>query len=243
MSASSPPSLIVTTSWDDGSVFDLKIAELLAKYGVRGTFYVPKSLFAHPLSPGDIREIDKHLEVGSHTLHHVDLTRVPPERAEAEIVGSRAYLEDLLGHPVAMLSYPDGKHSRGVAEMVRRAGFVAARTCVSCGFQTPRDRYRWGVTMLACDGSPLLAARGWLKSPFPLRGLRDWEARARYLWDRALKAGGVYHIYGHAMNLELDNHWDRLERVLAYISGRQGVRYLTNGELFASPGGGAAHRP
>ena len=35
--------LIVTTSWDDGSRLDLKLAELLEKYGISGTFYVPKT--------------------------------------------------------------------------------------------------------------------------------------------------------------------------------------------------------
>lgn len=31
--------LIITTSWDDGHPLDLKIAELLDKYGINGTFY------------------------------------------------------------------------------------------------------------------------------------------------------------------------------------------------------------
>ena len=32
---------VVTTSWDDGSVFDLKTAECLAERNLAGTFYVP----------------------------------------------------------------------------------------------------------------------------------------------------------------------------------------------------------
>ena len=35
--------LIVTTSWDDGSIQDLKLGELLMKYGIKGTFYIPRS--------------------------------------------------------------------------------------------------------------------------------------------------------------------------------------------------------
>jgi hypothetical protein len=31
----------ITTSWDDGHPSDLRVAELLIKHGLRGTFYVP----------------------------------------------------------------------------------------------------------------------------------------------------------------------------------------------------------
>ena len=31
---------IVTTSWDDGNKLDLKLAALLDKYGLVGTFYI-----------------------------------------------------------------------------------------------------------------------------------------------------------------------------------------------------------
>src|SRR5688500_11915407 len=32
---------IVTTSWDDGHPLDIRLAEMLARHGVAGTFYVP----------------------------------------------------------------------------------------------------------------------------------------------------------------------------------------------------------
>ena len=39
---------IVTTSWDDGHSTDLRVAELLAAHGLKGTFYVA---FNHPNRP------------------------------------------------------------------------------------------------------------------------------------------------------------------------------------------------
>jgi hypothetical protein len=48
----------------------------------------------------------------------------------------------------------------------------------------------------------------------------------------ALEKGGIYHIYGHSAEFESNNEWDKLERVLAYISNREGVNYKTNGEIF-----------
>src|SRR3989344_5892140 len=40
--------LIITTSWDDGSVYDRKIVDLLKKYSIRGTFYIPKEFNYQP---------------------------------------------------------------------------------------------------------------------------------------------------------------------------------------------------
>ena len=110
----------VTTSWDDGSIFDLKIAELLNKYGVKGTFYIPKVLFAHPLDKHDILSLDKQFEVGAHTLNHVDLTRASLSEAKMEIEGSKAYLEDLLGHNVPMFCYPSGKFNQDITNSPRK---------------------------------------------------------------------------------------------------------------------------
>ena len=87
---------IVTTSWDDGSKLDLRLAELLEKHGVKGTFYVPRSYLDEPLQGSDIVALDEEFEIGAHTLHHVALTTIPPEEAKREIDSSKVYLEELL---------------------------------------------------------------------------------------------------------------------------------------------------
>lgn len=225
-------SLIVTTGWADGSIFDLKIAELLTKYGIKGTFYIPKPLFAHPLQRHDIVAIDEHFEVGSHTLNHVDLTKVPLSEAKKEIKGSKEYLDDLLGHSVSVFTYPNGKYNKNIKKLVKDSGFVAARAAKPSDFRPPSDPYEWPVTLLATNRAPLMALKFWFKNPIAIKGLLDWETRARLLFDKALKVGGIYHIYGHSLDLELYLEWDKLERVLDYISHREGVSYMTNGEAF-----------
>ena len=196
--------LIVTTSWDDGSVFDLKIAELLTKYGVKGTFYIPKSLLAHSLKRQDLVAIDEYFEIGAHTLNHVNLTNVSPSEAKREIEGSKAYLEDLLGHKVYMLSYPNGKYNRAVKKMVRDAGFIAARTCNPRNFNPPSDPYEWQITLHTSNGSPLASLKIWSKNHLTIKALLDWEIRAKLLFDIAFKKGGIYHIWGHSMEFRIN---------------------------------------
>lgn len=224
--------LIVTTSWDDGSILDLKVAELLGKYGIEGTFYIPKSLFAYPLERHNILTLDKYFEIGSHTLNHVDLTKVSLSQAREEIEGSKAYLEDLLGHNVPMFCYPAGKFNEDIKKIVRDSGFIAARTTKHGGFNLPSDPFEWQITLYASRGSPTPALISWLKWRIATRGLLDWETQAKLLFDKFLEVGGIYHIWGHSLGFEMNLHWDKLERVLTYISHREGVSYMPNSEIF-----------
>ena len=57
------------------------------------------------------------------------------------------------------------------------------------------------------------------------------------LFDRVLNMGGVFHLWGHSWEISQHNQWAALERVLAYVAHRPGVRYLTNGAIPAMVGG------
>ncbi len=223
--------LIVTTSWDDGQKTDLKLAELLTKYGIKGTFYITKS-YGKPLEKEGVTEIDREHEIGAHTLSHVDLSNIPVSQAEREIKGSKAYSEDIVGHSIAMFCYPYGRYNETTKKMVQDCGFAGARTCNLGGFSLPQDPYQWHITLFTSNGSPLMALRIWRKFHLQrVSALLDWESRAKLLFDLALDKGGIYHIYGHSADLERKKGWDKLERVLGYFSGREGVEYITNGGI------------
>ena len=48
--------MIIETSWDDGSKLDLKIAKLLYKYKLTGTFYIPTGC---ELTPNEIKKLSE----------------------------------------------------------------------------------------------------------------------------------------------------------------------------------------
>ena len=68
--------LIVTTSGDDGNEYDEKLASLLTKYNIKGTFYITKN-FKNRLSEEKIIELSRNHEIGAHTLNHPILTEIP----------------------------------------------------------------------------------------------------------------------------------------------------------------------
>ncbi|MFJ9832642.1 polysaccharide deacetylase family protein [Streptomyces sp. NPDC101169] len=66
------------------------------------------------------------VEIGSHGLTHVDLTRADDLALKAETVESRVLLEGLTGAPVTGFCYPYGAVDARAAEAVREAGYEYA---------------------------------------------------------------------------------------------------------------------
>jgi peptidoglycan/xylan/chitin deacetylase (PgdA/CDA1 family) len=63
---------------------------------------------------------------GSHTSTHEILTMVPAAQAEQEIAGSREAIQQKLGGPCHLFSYPNGDYSQQVRELVAQAGYKYA---------------------------------------------------------------------------------------------------------------------
>jgi peptidoglycan/xylan/chitin deacetylase (PgdA/CDA1 family) len=88
-------------------------------------------------------------EIGGHTVTHPILLKLSPEQARGEILDGKARLEALLGRPLRLFAYPNGRPGEDYGPehvaMVREAGFEAAvstRRGVGTGasdrFQLPR---------------------------------------------------------------------------------------------------------
>jgi peptidoglycan/xylan/chitin deacetylase (PgdA/CDA1 family) len=225
---------VVTTSWDDGTRSDIELAKLLKKYSIKATFYVTRDYryLEDPLAPHQIIELDEDeaFEIGAHTLTHPNLLSVSTEAARGEIAGSKRYLENLLGHKVSMFCYPHGKYDERVVQLVKSAGFEGARTCDNLDFGVSDDPYLLPVTLQATNKSPLSAFRIWRRNRLALKSLVNWETRAKEMFDLCLETGGIYHLWGHSSEIRLNAGWEGLESVFKYISGREGVSYMTNGE-------------
>jgi peptidoglycan/xylan/chitin deacetylase (PgdA/CDA1 family) len=74
-----------------------------------------------------------HLErlgvaIGSHTVHHLDLTSLSSSATWTELHVSRSTLEQHLGHPVQWLAYPAGRENPSVVALAQQAGYVLALT-------------------------------------------------------------------------------------------------------------------
>ena len=64
--------------------------------------------------------------VGSHSLSHARLTRIPLPQIKREVIESKRILEERLGCPVSWFSYPSGAFSMEVVRFVQMAGYHGA---------------------------------------------------------------------------------------------------------------------
>jgi peptidoglycan/xylan/chitin deacetylase (PgdA/CDA1 family) len=104
------------------------------------------------------------MQVGAHTVNHPILSVLPDDEALFEMNASRDMLQQLLGEPITMFAYPNGRRSRDYGEravmLARDAGFAAAvntepgvATRHTDPFQLPRfspwdsTKARYGVRM------------------------------------------------------------------------------------------------
>src|ERR1035437_9760986 len=93
--------IIITTSWDDGYALDIRIAELLDKYNMKGTFYVPMRNSENPVMEATIlHEIANKHEIGGHTVNHIYLNTLGESEANNEISECRKILQNQLGKQI-----------------------------------------------------------------------------------------------------------------------------------------------
>jgi peptidoglycan/xylan/chitin deacetylase (PgdA/CDA1 family) len=233
----------ITTSWDDGHPLDLHVAELLAKHGIRGTFYVPKSAEHGTMTMAQARELGRAFELGAHTLHHAVLTEATEQKAWQEIAGSKSWLESNTGLPCLMFCPPKGKYTNRHLEMVRKAGYLGVRNVELLSLDFPRKNagimllpttiqaYPHGSLAFAKNAVKRMALKNLLRLMTHGRST-DWPALARSLLHESLRHGGVFHLWGHSWELQETGQWQRLDEVLRFMSlFVNQAPSLTNGQI------------
>jgi peptidoglycan/xylan/chitin deacetylase (PgdA/CDA1 family) len=116
------------------------------------------------LRPEMVVNLDRQgIEIGAHTISHPILTSLDDDSARLEIGGGKDELEAIIGKPVRLFAYPNGKVGKDFdarhVEMVREARFTAAFTTAIGAITRDQDRFQ------------LPRSRPWDSTPF-LFGLR-----------------------------------------------------------------------
>jgi peptidoglycan-N-acetylglucosamine deacetylase len=237
------PAVYITTSWDDGHPLDLRVAELLTKHRISGTFYIPRIAENETMSAVHIRQLSLAFEIGAHTLRHADLTRATEQQAWEEISGSKSWLEDNIGQPCRMFCPPKGKYSRRTIEAIRRAGFFGLRSVELLSLDFPQRQA--GIMLLpttiqAYPHDSLAFMKNAVKRMALKNLLRlmthgrstDWPALARSLLHESLRYGGVFHLWGHSWELQATAQWHHLDEALRCMSEVAiQAPSLTNGQI------------
>jgi peptidoglycan-N-acetylglucosamine deacetylase len=233
---------IVTMSWDDGHPLDIRLAEMLDRYHMLGTFYIPLSYDKFPLmAREEMRTLRAMgMEIGSHTLTHPDLTKLSKKQTLHELVEAKQKLEDIVGEQVVSFCYPAGKFNPMVRSAVIEAEYKLARTTLAFRIARKFDSFCMPVSFQFFPHTRIASTRHALKEG-NLRGLIDWwrlwkmERNLIQLIELLLaciqKNGGILHIWGHSWEIEKFHLWGLLDEALRRIANLPEVLYLTNSQI------------
>ena len=122
----------VALTFDDGYADAARFAApLLAEDRSVGTFFIETGAIGSSghLTVAQLKHLDAMgMELGAHTVHHVDLTLVSPAARDAEIRGSIAALHAWTGKDIEDFAYPAGRFDAAVEAAARSDGVNAAFT-------------------------------------------------------------------------------------------------------------------
>jgi peptidoglycan-N-acetylglucosamine deacetylase len=240
----------ITTSWDDGHILDLRVAELLDRYQLTGTFYIARDFLDERMSEPQLRELAQRHELGAHTLTHPVLPEVSLEQAHNEIYGSKHWLEDVIGQEVSAFCYPKGANNPDLQRIVEQAGYIMARTVDKFSFSTGTHPYAVPTT-LQIYPYPLRPLpqvnilRGWRTRLSPVldtlptirtyrlspKVLFSWQALAEALLQIASQQNGIWHLWGHSWEIERYEMWQELEAILQIAATFRDIKAVTNTQL------------
>lgn len=217
---------ILTFSFDDNEDYDRRLCDLFRKYNIKATFFLISGELAWVwenyvrmgevttitrVSPEEIKETYKGMEVASHTDHH----KFRQESVQTDIIDSAKYLSELCGYEVTGFAYPGGEYKDGDDKVLEKAGIKYGRT-IDCthNFSLPENWYYWHPTCAYLD--------------------EDLEKLA----DEFLAYDGedvaLFNIYGHSYELsvkQFGREFDYLERFLQKIANRDDILYATYSEI------------
>lgn len=221
----------LTLSYDDGVQQDIRMIDILDKYGIKCTFNVngysfeedersfPEGQVHRRMARREAAEVFSRAianghEVATHGYSHPFLDKLPSDLATYEIIEDRKCLEEMLGAVIKGHAYPFGTTSDQVVEILRNCGIFYARTTVSTGrFDVPADWLRMPATCHHNDPSLMKLADNFL-------------AQDRYQHPR------LFYLWGHTYEFDIDNNWEVIEKFAEYIGNRENVWYANNMQVY-----------
>lgn len=216
---------------------------MLAAHGMTGTFYVPIEPFnGNPaLSVSQMRGLTAAgFEIGGHTINHEILTEVPASDIEYIVTTCKKIHEDNLGETIRMFCYPRGRYTSYTVKALKKAGYEGARTVKLLATDTNYGLYDLPTSIQVYRHTRTQYLRNLGRARAfgrladyvgPLGFGNDWIALGKKLFDRVLRDGGVWHLWGHSWELDEMSLWDEMREMLDYVSGRDGVLYVNNGDM------------
>ncbi len=221
----------ITFSFDDGVTQDIRLVEILNKYGLKCTFNVNSGYLGLPgqlnrndhlvdhikIQASQVKKIYEGHEVAVHTLTHPLMKELSDETILRQVEEDRKALSALCGYDVIGMAYPGGTSciDERVVKVIRENTPIRyARTTTSTyNFDLPTGDLLWYHPTVY-----------YIEDCFE-------EIVDKFLALETEKPQLLY-IWGHAYEMDAEYiSWEKFERICKKLSGKQDVFYGTNKEV------------
>ncbi len=221
----------ITFSYDDGVTQDIRLIELLNKYGLKGTFNLNSELLSqnrilirnnqrichYKIYPEDVKSVYEGHEIAVHTLTHPNLTQCDDAEVIRQVETDRLNLSELAGYEVVGMAYPGGgvNNDDRVAGIIREeTGIKYSRTITSTNsFDLQENLYRFNPTAFHLD----------------FEGMMGLGKKFIELTPDTPK---IFYIWGHSFEMDFGaDYLAKLEEFFKLISNKDDIFYGTNKEV------------
>lgn len=225
----------VTFSYDDGCPQDVRLAQTLSRYNMKGTFNLCRFENRKPtdniMSLEDAKEhiLNKGHEIAIHGYYHLTSGAVHDFAGIQDVINCRTHLEKEFGVIVRGMAYANSgiKHFHNftnyekVKNYLTSLGVAYARTTGDHNsFYLPTDWHKWETT-------------GHHNHPCLMEYIDEFLAihHEKQMYGVNLMPR-LFFIWGHSREFDKDNNWDRLEEICQKLSNKDDIWYATNIEIY-----------
>ena len=218
---------VLTLSYDDGVVQDIRLIEIMDKYGLKGTFninsglYLPEDTvrerFCGRLKLSEARKLYSNSvhEVAVHSLTHPFLEKMDSAEIIYEITEDRKAIESHYGKITRGMAYPFGTYSEKVVDILEKCNIAYARTVQSTyNFKFPEN---WLLLHPTCH-----------------HNYENLEELIKKFVETPSRWGNaeMFYLWGHSYEFDNNDNWDVIEKFAEYASGHEHIWYATNIEIY-----------
>jgi peptidoglycan/xylan/chitin deacetylase (PgdA/CDA1 family) len=219
-------------SYDDGTIHDRKLVNLMNKYQLIGTFHLNSNklgtdIYFDYLNKEEIKDLYKGHEVSVHTANHPNLPDISKIDVVYEVVEDRRELERLMGYTIRGMAYPFGNTNDAVIDVIDGLGIEYARTVGDTyNFEIPKDFLRWQPTIHQF-------AKAYWEPNQPEKDKKELEIFYKVITDfLATKELAILDIWGHSWEMGTDQYkWEETEKFFKLLSNNQDIYYTKQIDL------------
>ena len=221
-------SKVLTLSYDDGVVQDIRLMSILDKHGLKCTFnistgrYIPedsvREKFYGRMKLSEAKElyIGSGHEVAVHALTHPFLEKLKTDEVIYEVITDRKNIEEQYGTFARGMAYPYGTYNDTVVDILGKCGICYSRTTKSTeSFNFPEN---WLTLHPTCHH----------KNP----KLMEMAKRFAEVDSRYPSANQMFYLWGHSYEFDNNDNWQVIEEFAEYMGGRDNIWYATNIEIY-----------